>query len=160
MKLTIREPKAGDLGWLISTHGSLYSQQYNFDSDFEIDIARKVISFIESKHAFNRIFIAQVNSRRAGSIAVSIKSDDSAFINFLLVKNQYRGQGIGKKIMEKVISHTVDNGLRFMRLETYSCLQNARKMYEKYDFKMYKKNPAIEKYGQVFDQEFWEKEIT
>ncbi len=159
MKIILREQVPDDIGWLILMHGLLYSKQFNFDSQFEVDIAKKVISFFEEANDFDTLWIAQIESDRVGSIAVSIKSDQTAFVNFLLVKAKYRGHGVASKLIDKVIAHTEENGLKILRLETYSCLEDARKLYKKYGFKPYKKNASIEKYGQIFDQEFWEKRI-
>ena len=159
MNLTYKQPGPGDIGWLISAHGFQYSRQYNFDAGFELDIARKVVSFLESKHEFNRILIAGVAGKRVGSIAVSRVSEDTAFINFLLVEEQFRGRGIGGKLMEKVISYAGRSGMKFIRLETYSCLRDARKLYGKWGFILAEKNLSVQMYGQVFDREFWEKEL-
>lgn len=42
-------------------------------------------------------------------------------------------------------------------LATYRCLEDARTLYDKFGFTIYKKNKDIERYGYTFDQEFWEK---
>ncbi|EKE05303.1 MAG: hypothetical protein ACD_19C00364G0004 [uncultured bacterium] len=52
MEITLRSPIPGDIGWLISMHGHLYSEQFNFDSNFEIDIAKKIISFFDITKQF------------------------------------------------------------------------------------------------------------
>ncbi len=159
MEIILSNPSPGDIGWLISIHGQLYAEQFNFDSKFEMDIAKKVINFLEASDDFNRLWIAITDNKRVGSIAVSLKPDRTAFVNFLLVKTEYRGYGIAKTLLDKVISHTKDNDLKAIRLETYSCLENARRLYDKYGFAIYKKNATVKKYGQSFDQEFWEKPL-
>lgn len=159
MEITLKNPQPGDIGWLISTHGVQYSEEYSFDQEFEIDIARKAISFLEQNNDFNRIFIAYFKSKRIGSIAISFKPDKTAFINFLLVKKQYRGKGVAKRLIDKAISHAINSDSQLIQLETYSCLKNARFLYKNYGFTIYKTNPRKRKYGQTFDQEFWEKKI-
>jgi ribosomal protein S18 acetylase RimI-like enzyme len=159
MEIVVNNPSPGDIGWLISIHGKLYAEQFNFDSNFEIAIAKKVLTFLEAPHAFNRLWIASTDYKRVGSIAVSLQHDQTAFVNFLLVKTQYRGYGIARKLLDKVISHSKDNDLEILRLETYSCLESARKLYSKYGFEIYKKNAAVQKYGRTFDQEFWKKTL-
>lgn len=156
MEIFLREPQPGDIGWLISTHGIMYSQQFHFDLRFEIDIAKKVSSSYEQSNDFNILIIAHIDSERVGSIAVSLQFEKSAFINFLCVRNAYRRRGVAKKMFENVIKRSRDYGLELLRLETYSCLVGAREMYKNYGFKMYQSNKDIEKYSRVFDQEFWE----
>lgn len=159
MKITLRNPVPGDIGWLISIHGELYAEQFNFDSNFEIDIAKKLIGFLESKDQFNQIWIAEADKERIGSIAISLRQDQTSFINFLLVKREYRGYGIARELMDKVIHHSREFNINSIRLETYSCLKDARNLYKKYGFEPYDVRPNLEKYGQSFDQEFWEKRL-
>lgn len=156
MEIILREPKPGDIGWVISMHGIIYSRQFHLDSRFEIDIAKKMLSFYENLNDFNLLLIAQRNHERVGSVAVSMKSENSAFVNFLLVLDPYRGHGIGGRLMDHIIKRSRDHGLEFLRLETYSLLEDARNLYLKYGFKRYQTNKDMKKYGQVFDQEFWE----
>lgn len=159
MEIILRNPVPGDIGWLISQHGTLYAKQFNFDSNFETDIAKKVLSFLEMANPFNMLWIATIDHQPVGSIAVSLKPDQTAFINFLLVVTEYRGAGVAKTLMDQVISHCREHNLDLVRLETYSCLKAARELYKKYDFTLSTRNTDVEKYGQSFDQEFWEKRL-
>lgn len=159
MEIDLRNPIPGDIGWLISMHGKLYAEQFKFDSNFERDIAKKVISFLETQNSFDMLWVAAINNEAVGSIAVSLKPDQTAFINFLLVKTEYRGYGISKILLNKVVSHCEDHKLKILRLETYSCLEIARKVYTKYGFTLFNKNADVKKYSQSFDQEFWEKRL-
>lgn len=134
MEIILRNPVPGDIGWLISMHGKLYAEQFDFDSNFERDIAKKVIAFLENQNSFNRLWVATIKNEPIGSIAVSLKPDQTAFINFLLVKTECRGCGVASTLMNKVILHCKDHGIDLLCLETYSCLKSARNLYKKYDF--------------------------
>jgi GNAT superfamily N-acetyltransferase len=96
-----------------------------------------------------------VNGRRAGSIAISRIADDTAFLNFVLVDPAVRGRGIAGAMMEAALSHARANGFPFVRLETYSVLNDARALYARRGFEIVETTPGIEKYGQRFDVEFW-----
>lgn len=159
MKITLRNPVPGDIGWLISSHGELYAEQFHFDANFEVDIAKKVLGFLENKEKFNEIWIAHAGAERVGSIAISLRENQTSFINFLLVKKEYHGHGIAKQLMDKVIDHSRKFNINSIRLETYSCLKDARDLYRKYGFEPYEVRPDLEKYGQSFDQEFWGKRL-
>ncbi len=159
MQIELRERIPKDIGWLISMHGALYAAQFNFDTRFEHDIANKVARFFEQRSEFNRVLIAEVDGDRAGSIAVSLRRQQTAFINFLLVVVNCQGSGIARRMMEETIAYSKDYGLKRIRLETYSCLIAARELYKKFGFEMYQSNQNLHMYGQVFDQEFWERAI-
>lgn len=157
MEIILRNPIPGDIGWLISMHGKLYAEQFGFDSNFESDIAKKVIGFLEKQNSFNMLWVATINNEPIGSIAVSLKPDQAAFINFLLVKTERQNCGVATALMNKVVSHCKDYDIDLLCLETYSCLKSARNLYKKYGFTLSTRNADVKKYGQSFDQEFWEK---
>ncbi|MEM7795684.1 MAG: GNAT family N-acetyltransferase [Cyanobacteria bacterium P01_C01_bin.118] len=156
MEIVFRAPVPGDMGWVISMHGKIYAQDFQLTPQFEIDIARKLVLFFDHSDDFDQLLIALVNGDPVGSIAVSKKSATTAFVNFVLVIHEFRGQGIATKMINKVIDHARQNQFSKLRLETYSCLRGARYLYNKLGFQLVRRNLRIKKYGQVFDQEFWE----
>lgn len=159
MEVVLKKPIPGDIGWLISTHGRLYAKQFGFDQQFELDIAQKVVEFHNNGEDFDRLFIARSGSERVGSIAISKKENNSSFINFLLVEERFRGKGIASLLLEKVLNYSYGHGVERVFLETYNCLEDARKLYRKYGFSIFKTNGGIQRYGHVFDEEFWQKAL-
>ncbi|WP_319547732.1 GNAT family N-acetyltransferase [Desulfogranum marinum] len=152
----IRPISPRDIGWIISQHGLLYAQEFHFDVHFEIDISRKAVSICDRDDPFTRIWLKEINSNNAGSLAISKVDERVAFINFLLVLPAYREKGIAKELMHFAIQHAETGGVKKVRLETYSCLTNARKLYADLGFRIAGPVRALSKYGQNFHQEFWE----
>ena len=155
----IREKGPGDLGWIISRHGSVYTGEFGFDAGFEVDIAKKAVDLCQKNDKFTRIWIKEEEGKNAGSIAVSARENNTAFINFLLVLEEFRGKGIARELMEHTREHARRNGFTKLRLETYSCLTAARRLYAALGFCITDPVERMEKYGQTFDREFWEMEI-
>lgn len=155
-QLEIRQAIAGDIGWIISRHGEIYFEQFQLASEFEIDIARKMVAISDQENHFNRILLAIADGHRIGCIAISLKDPETAFINFVLVTSQFRGQGVAHQLMDAVIQHANTNGISSIQLETYRFLEAARKLYQRYGFEIYQINSGLSKYGRVFDQEFWQ----
>ena len=153
----IRTARDDDPEWVIARHGAVYSGEFGFDAQFEADIATKLYAFLEKDDPFKRLWIAEIDGECAGSIAVSTEAEDIAFINFVLVEPIFRGKGIAQALMDTALGHVRDNGISTIRLETYSCLESARKLYARYGFTIESATPGIEKYGQSFDREFWNK---
>ena len=149
----------GDLGWMISMHGVIYSREFHFDSNFEVDIARKAIALCDKKDGFSEIWIKKVAGENAGSIAVSNIAEGVAFINFVLVLERYRGQGIAGELMRHALDYAKTQGCHQVKLETYSSLTNARKLYATLGFRISGPVKQLEKYGQTFEQEFWAIEL-
>lgn len=155
----IREIAPGDLGWIISQHGSIYAAEFGFDSGFEVDIARKAVVLCEKNDGFTRIWIKDSGGDRVGSVAVSRYEEGIAFLNFLLVVKEYRGRGVAHELMNRAIEHAESHGYWKVRLETYSCLRMARKIYAEFGFRIVTPVDKIEKYGQKFEREFWERDL-
>lgn len=57
-----------------------------------------------------------------------------AYLGFMFVKQQYRGQGVNKKIIEALTEWVRGKGLREMRLDVYSDNDAAIRAYEKAGF--------------------------
>ena len=156
MEIILKKPTPGDIGWVISMHGQIYAQDFQLAPQLEIDVARKIVLFFDNASDFNLFLIPYVNGHRAGSIAVSKESEKTAFVNFVLVAHEFRGQGIARTMMHHIIKHSRNHNFKTVRLETYSCLTAARKLYKTLGFRLASSNKNVRKYGQNFDQEFWE----
>ncbi len=160
MDALIRNHQPGDIGWVISKHGEIYTREFSFDPSFEVHIANKFVKlFSPASSSFNSLWIAEVEGDRAGSIGISQKSDHVAFINFVLVLNEFRGSGIAKQLFETVRNHCEEQNFRTMELETYSCLVAARELYRALGFKISLTNSGVQAFGQTVDQEFWQLDL-
>lgn len=159
MATQIRTLQPGDIGWIISMHGEVYAREFNFNMDFEAGIARKAALICESDDTFNCVWIKEVDGQRAGSIAVSRQDDGAAFINFVLVLDEYRGQGFALELMQHLIAYVRDAGIKTIRLETYTCLQHARVMYKNLGFRIVSSKKNCHRFGLVLEQEYWELEL-
>ena len=50
-RATLREPRPGDMGWVVQSHGALYASEYGFDSGFEALVAEIVAKYMTSYDA-------------------------------------------------------------------------------------------------------------
>ena len=61
--------------------------------------------------------------------------------------------------MQQALGHAAGHGLQRVRLETYSCLVGARALYAAMGFRLAAPATPLERYGQRFEQEFWELDL-
>lgn len=142
-EVLIRGPQPGELGWIVQRHGALYAQEYGFDTDFEVLVARIVTEFAESRQPEReRVWIAELDGRPVGSVmCVQDKEPDTARLRLLLVEPEARGHQIGVRLVEACIGFAREAGYREMVLWTNDVLGAARRIYQRAGFELIAEQP-------------------
>ena len=155
-QIVLREPRAGDFGWIVARHGVLYGQEYGWGEDFEGLCAQIVADFVKNfDPARERCWIAEVDGRNAGSVFVAKDTDELARLRLLLVEPWARGLGIGRKLTEECVSFARSRGYRKMTLWTHSVLVAARHIYRQAGFSL-TSSEAKRSWGQDVVSEHWD----
>jgi len=92
-----------------------------------------------------RLYFAVVNEHIAGCSGLTRNDDEFCEIKRLYVRPEFRGQQIGRELMDQIIEDAKQIGYKYMRLDTFPFMQTAIKMYEQYGFyciDRYNDNPA------------------
>lgn len=102
---------------------------------------------VKKKYGFpnGRMYIAMVDDKIAGCVALTRNDDDYCEIKRLYVRPEYRGRHLSRILSDKVIEDAKSIGYRYMRLDTFPFMKNAIRLYEKYGFdyiERYNNNPA------------------
>ncbi len=156
---TLREPRPGDMGWVVQSHGALYAREYGFDSSFEGLVAEITAKFLASFDASReRCWIAEIDGAQVGSIFLVRHSDDVAKLRLLLIDPAGRGQRLGHRLVGECIAFAKACGYRKITLWTQSILLAARSIYEKAGFRLVATEPH-RSFGQDLIGETWELEL-
>jgi DNA-binding MarR family transcriptional regulator/GNAT superfamily N-acetyltransferase len=152
----LREPRPGDMGWVVQSHGSLYASEHGFDSSFEGLVAEIAAKFLASFDASReRCWIADIDGAQVGSVFLVRDSDDVAKLRLLLVDPAGRGQGLGRRLVGECIAFARACGYRKITLWTQSILLAARKIYQDAGFVLVTSEPH-RSFGQSLIGETWE----
>ena len=155
----LREPRPGDMGWVVQSHGAFYAREYGFDSSFEGLVAEIAAKFLASFDASReRCWIAEIDGAQVGSIFLVRHTDDIAKLRLLLVDPAGRGQGLGHRLVGECVAFAKACGYRKITLWTQSILVAARNIYEKAGFKLIATEPH-RSFGQSLIGETWELEL-
>jgi ribosomal protein S18 acetylase RimI-like enzyme len=94
------------------------------------------ISALPGKYALpdGRLYVVYFEEKLAGCVALRKIDDTSCEFKRLFVRPEFRGQGLGRKLMEKVINDAKGLGYHTGYLDTLSTLISAIAVYEKLGF--------------------------
>jgi DNA-binding MarR family transcriptional regulator len=135
-RITVRDPRPGEIGHIIARHGAIYVDEFGYPPVFESYVVRAFGDFLATfSPPRDRIFVAARGDRFVGSIAVKGLRDATAQLRFLLVERDARGCGLGRKLVERVLGHARGAGDRRIVLETASDLDAARALYAAHGFR-------------------------
>ncbi len=155
----LRDPRPGDMGWVVQSHGSLYASEYGFDASFEALVAEIAAKFISSHDASReRCWIAEIDGVQVGSVFLVRHSDDIAKLRLLLVDPSGRGQGLGRRLVGECLAFAKACGYRKVTLWTQSMLVAARQIYQDAGFALAASEPH-RSFGQDLTGETWEREL-
>jgi DNA-binding MarR family transcriptional regulator/GNAT superfamily N-acetyltransferase len=158
-RVVLRDPKPGDMGWVVQTHGELYDREYGFDWTFEALVAEIVAKFV---HDFDpqreKAWIAEVDGERVGSVFVVRKSATVAKLRLLILRPEARGLGLGGRLTDECIAFARAAGYRKLVLWTQSNLTAARALYASRGFVLKESEPN-DAFGQKLVSETWERPL-
>lgn len=155
----LRDPRPGDLGWVVQQHGELYAREYRFDARFEALVADVAGRFLKNfDPAWEKGWIAEVDGERAGCVFVVRRSATVAQLRLLILTPQARGRGLGARLTDECIAFAQARGYRKMMLWTQNILLPARAIYRSRGFQIVKREPAMA-FGRKLVSEVWERRL-
>lgn len=128
------ELKPGDIGYITHLHGDLYKQEYDYGIEFEVYVAEGLAEFYnEYDTEFDKVWICEHENKIIGFL-LSEHRDNSAQFRYYLILPEYRGIGLGNKLMQLFIEHLKEKKYRSAYLWTTKELDTAAHLYKKYGF--------------------------
>jgi DNA-binding MarR family transcriptional regulator/GNAT superfamily N-acetyltransferase len=155
-RIALRDPRPGDLGWVVQMHGELYAREYGFDQGFEAlvaDIAAKYLRAFDPQ--WEKGWIAEVDGERAGSVFLVRQSATVAKLRLLVLRPEARGLGLGGRLTDECIAFARGRGYRKIVLWTQSILTAARHVYASRGFVL-KRSEPYHAFGRELVAETWE----
>jgi DNA-binding MarR family transcriptional regulator/GNAT superfamily N-acetyltransferase len=155
-EIVLRDPKPGDLGWVVARHATLYAEEYGWGENFEGLCAQIVAEFVANYDARReRCWIAEMDGETVGSVFLVKDTDEIARIRLLLVDPAARGRGVGMLLTEECVRFAKACGYRGITLWTHSVLTAARHIYAKSGFTL-TSSEKRKSFGKQVVSEIWD----
>ncbi len=151
----LRQLRPGDLGWVVHRHGVRYAEEHRWDATFEALVAKIVADYAgERDPDRERAWIAEVEGEPAGCVFCVRRDEHGAQLRLLLVEPEFRGMGIGARLVAECIQFARDAGYREIMLWTNDVLADARRIYEKAGFALREQQPH-HSFGHDLVEQIW-----
>ena len=128
----------GAIGRIAELHGTYYYKHWGFDLFFESKVAIELSEFLRRLHEVHDGFwVASVGEKIVGAIAIDGANHNSkgAHLRWFIVAPENQGHGIGKILLEEAIEFCRKKKFGRVYLWTFSGLDPARHLYERFGFK-------------------------
>jgi DNA-binding MarR family transcriptional regulator/ribosomal protein S18 acetylase RimI-like enzyme len=153
---TLREHRAGDMGWIVSRQAALYAGEYGWTTEYEALAAEIVAQFLKTfDPTRERCWIAERGGAPAGAVMIVRQSDTVAKLRLLHVEQSARGLGLGKRLVDECIRFSRAAGYRTITLWTQANLLAARHLYEAAGFTCVARE-AHHRFGKDLVAETWQ----
>jgi len=156
---TLRAPRSGDLGWIVTRHAQLYAQEYGWTEPFEGLCAQIVADFDNTfDPKLERCWIAEMNGENVGCVMLVKDKPGVARLRLLLVDPKARGLGIGQRLVDECVRFARKVGYKKITLWTHSVLTAARYIYENAGFTL-TSSEKKHSWGKDVVAEYWDLDL-
>jgi GNAT superfamily N-acetyltransferase/DNA-binding MarR family transcriptional regulator len=159
--LVFRPHRIGELGWLTYRQALLYNQEYGWNSEFEVLIARIYAEYeAASDTPPKSLWVTEYAGEIAGSVFVvpAAGEEGTAQLRMLYVEPAFRGKGIGAMLVDHAVKFACNAGYRRMILWTQDCLVSARKIYQAAGFTLTREE-RHQSFGADLNGQYWELDL-
>ena len=126
----------GDIGYVTYLHGALYAKEYGYGIQFESYVAKGLCEFYEKYNAKrDRIWACEHEDRMIGFLLLMDRGD-AAQLRYFLIEPEYRGIGLGSKLMNLYMDFMRECGYKKSYLWTTHELSTAASLYRRHGFRL------------------------
>lgn len=137
----------GDLGFLAYMHAKLYAKEMGYGINFEGYVLDGLGEFAHQYDpAKDKVWICEHEGKIIGSLVGFHRNSDIQFRYFIFLP-EYRGIGLGKRLMQEFIAYAKASGCKNTYLWTTTEQATAIALYTRYGFKQ-----TEEKFSTAFDK--------
>ena len=149
--------RAGLIGQISSLHSQYYYDLVGFGAIFESIVARGMSDFVTRlDKPCNEFWHVSNNGKFLASLALDGEDlgGNLAHLRWFIVDGSLRGQGVGRKLMNKALKFADEAGFSETHLSTFKGLDAARHLYETNGFVLVEEKADTTWGTEVIEQQF------
>ena len=137
----------GDLGYVAQLHGRLYAEECGYGLSFERYVLGGLHEFAgRYDPARDRVWICEYEERIVGFL-MGFHREDSIQLRYFILLTEFRGEGLGKRLMDLFMDFLKEQGCGKAYLWTTNEQHAAISLYTRYGFRL-----TEEKTSEAFDK--------
>ena len=127
----------GDLGLVAWLHGQVYTRECDYGLGFEGYVLKGLGEFaLAYDPAKDRIWVCEDGGRMVGFLLGMHRERDEAQLRYFILLPEYRGSGLGKKLMTLFMDWLHEQGYRRAYLWTTHEQETATALYLRHGFRL------------------------
>ncbi|MGF6570396.1 DNA-binding MarR family transcriptional regulator/GNAT superfamily N-acetyltransferase [Paraburkholderia sp. GAS333] len=157
--ITLRQPRAGECGWLVHRQAQWFAAEYGWDRSFEGLLAKVVADYTQRNDPLRETcWIAEQDGMVVGSVCVVGVSTTVAGMRLLWVEPDVQRLGIGTQLVSECVRFARRVGYTKLTLTTASMLGEPRRLCERAGFRL-AGTAAERRFGKDLTVERWELDL-
>jgi ribosomal protein S18 acetylase RimI-like enzyme len=147
--------RPGDIGYIIYLHGHVYAVEYNHGIEFETYVAGGLLEFYRRYDPErDRVWICEHNRRIIGFLLLMHRENNAAQLRYFLIHPEYRGIGLGRKMMGLFMEFFHTCGYTSAYLWTTNELHAAASLYTRHGFILTEEKESTDFGKRVVEQKY------
>ncbi len=128
--------RPGDIGFVTYLHGELYKREYDYGIAFECYVAAGLNEFYQQYDpSNNRVWMGEHQGNRIAFMLL-MNRGKAAQLRYFLIHPDYRGIGLGNKLMGLYLEFLKECKYKSSYLWTTRELDTAARLYTKFGFEL------------------------
>ena len=148
----------GLIGWTIAEHARYYAGDWGFGRYFEAKVAAEMADFLgRLDEPGNHLFWLRGQDGPVATVTLDVGDAEEglAHLRWFIVAERARGQGAGRRLIERTVNAAGADGAGGIYLWTFEGLEAARRVYDRAGFRMVRQGIDAT-WGRSVTEQRWE----
>lgn len=144
-----------DTNKVLVLHAKIYSDEYGYGENFTEYVFEGLIDFARAYDpSVDRVWACEHNGNMVGFLLGMHRGDENQ-LRYFVIDKEYRGIGLGKKLMSDYVSWAEGMGYQSSYLWTTSELEAAASLYKRFGFALTEEEES-ERFGKRVTEQKYE----